>query len=59
MFVYEGNMICLVYVDDKILCEPNLDEINQEIVRLGIKGEYNIPFVQLRNNAKKSLYLKE
>ena len=26
----KGDMICLVYVNDKILCRPNLNEINGE-----------------------------
>ena len=42
------NMICLVYVDDKILCGPNLDETNQEIIGLGIKGEDHVHSSQLK-----------
>ena len=45
----KGNMICLVYVDDKILCGSNLDEINQEIMGLGIKGEDHVYSFQVED----------
>ena len=48
----KGNMICLVYVDDKILCGPNLDEINQEIIGLGTKGEVHIHSFQLKDEGQ-------
>ena len=48
----KGNMICLVYVDDKILCGPNLDKINQEIIGLGIKGEDHIHSFQIKDEGQ-------
>ena len=48
----KGNMICLVYVDDKILCGPNLDKINEEIRGLGIKGEDQVHSFQLKDEGQ-------
>ena len=43
------NMICLVYVDDKILCGPNLDEIN--------KGKDHVHRFQLKDEGQVGDYL--
>ena len=45
----KGNMICLVYLDDKILCGPNLDKINKEIRGLGIMREDHVHSFQLKD----------
>ena len=45
----KGNMICVVYVDGKILCGPNLDEINQEITGLRIKRGDHVHSFQLKD----------
>ena len=39
MYIMKGCMICFVYVDDNSLCGSNLNEVNNEIKGLGIKGE--------------------
>ena len=48
----KGNMICILYVDDKILCGLNLDEINQGIIGLGIKGEDHVHRFQLKDEGQ-------
>ena len=48
----KGNMIYLVYVDDKILCGPNLNEINEEIRGLGIKEEDQVHSFQLKDEGQ-------
>ena len=48
----KGNIICLVYVDDKILCVPNLDEINEEIRGLRTKGEDQVHSFQLKDEGQ-------
>ena len=45
-------MIGLVYVDDKILCGPNLDETNEEIRGLGIKGDDQVNSFQLKDEVQ-------
>ena len=51
MFIHERKYD-LVYVDNKILCGPNLDEINQDTKGLGIKGEYHIHSFQLKDKGQ-------
>ena len=48
----KGNMICLVYVDDKILSGTSLDKINEDIRGLGIKGENQVHSFQLKDKGQ-------
>ena len=53
----KGNMVRLVYVDNKILCGPNLDKINKEIKGLGIKREDHIHSFQLKGKGQMGYFL--
>ena len=48
----KGDMICLIYVDDTILCGPNLDDINKEIKGLGVAGDNQKHSFQLRDEGQ-------
>ena len=45
----KGDMICLIYLDDTILCGPNIDSINKEINGLGVARDDQKYCFQLRD----------
>ena len=45
----KGDLIFLVYVDDKILAGPNVDNINKEIQGLGVSTNNQVHSFQLRD----------
>ena len=48
----KGDMICLVYVNDKIMRRPSLNEINNEIKGLRMKGEDQVHSFQLNGEGQ-------
>jgi Reverse transcriptase (RNA-dependent DNA polymerase). len=48
----KDKMICVVYVDDTILCGPNSDELEREIKSLGVNNLETRHTFQLRNEGE-------